>query len=311
MAAQPEMLVLELPTSGMLRMAACPHQSEAVGDMLHGYRIAGWRNTYTRECNGMGVGHLLGSPEGVRFIEKVWGWHRASGTPLMVRQQNVRAGLEPVMLPNTARIELLQNTAQIVFAVMRFIDVLPPLPVTLDKELDDGVYIYLIEVADSPVFKLGTVTICHKIHATTGRPCGRRCIAHRYFLGGREMPPPGRHLTGVWSKDRLSLRHHLEGSAAEEGEIHAELRKLADELGFLQGNRGEEFHDNRLIPTAIRMMNQLVAKRAAIVAANDADRLHRADLFSSLRDAIDTFSGLHTALVEADDPERRQRRRIQ
>jgi hypothetical protein len=67
-------------------------------------------------------------------------------------------------------------------------DVLPPQPTTLDKELPDGVYIYLIEVADCPVFKLGSVTICHKVHATTGQPCGRRCIAHRYFLGGREMP---------------------------------------------------------------------------------------------------------------------------
>ena len=215
------------------------------------------------------------------------------------------------MLDNTARIELLQNTADVVQWVLEQIGVSLAGPVTLDTLLPDGVYIYLIEVADCPVFKLGTVTIRSKWDASLGRPCGRRCIAHRYFLGNREKPPPSRHLTGVWSKDRLSLRHHLEGSAAEEGEIHAELRKLAKELGFLQGNPGGEFHDNRLIPTAIRMMNQLVAKRAAIVAANDADRLHRADLFSSLRDAIDTFSGLHTALVEADDPERRQRRRIQ
>ena len=298
-------------------MAACPGQMSWVRDAMIVYNdgaLETWTNTYTQECRGLTIPQLLGRPEGVRFIEKVWGWHRASGTPLRVRQQNVRAGMEPVMVDNTARIQLLQITAAVVFGVMAVLDddVLPPLPTTLDKELPDGVYIYLIEVADCPVFKLGSVTICHKVHATTGRPCGRRCIAHRYFLGSRDMPPPGRHLTGVWSRERLSLRHHLEGSVDEEGEIHAELRKLAKELGFHQGNRGEEFHANRLIPTAIRVMNQLVAKRDAILAASDADRQHRVDIVARLRDALDTLSGLRDELVEADSTERpRQRPRIQ
>ena len=52
MAAQPEMLVLELPTSEMLRMAACPRQEEAVGDTLYGCDLHGWLNSYTRELMG-------------------------------------------------------------------------------------------------------------------------------------------------------------------------------------------------------------------------------------------------------------------
>ena len=250
-------------------MAACPHQMSWVRDAMIVYNdgaLETWTNAYTQECRGLTIPQLLGSSDGVRFIEKVWGWHRASGTPLRVRQQNVRAGMEPVMVDNTARIQLLQLTAAVVFGVMAVleVDVLPPPPVTLDTELPDGVYIYLIEVADSPVFKLGTVTIHHKVHATTGQPCGRRCIAHRYFLGGREMPPPGRHFTGAWSKDRLSLKHHVLGSREDEGDIHAELRKLAVELGFLRGNPREEFHDNRLMLTAIRLMNEKVTKHDEI-----------------------------------------------
>ena len=250
------MVQIDLPSFELL--AKCQGQTQLLMEAICNRGLHEWKNAYLTKCPEMPLLPLLSTRVGLSFVEEVWGWHLKSGTPELKREQNVKKGEQPTMLPNTPRIELLQHTAAIVFDMARALQLPVEVPTTLETELPDGEYLYLIEVVDSPVFKLGHVVIRKATHATHGTPTGRRCIMHRYFdLGRRDKPPPGKHFTGEWCKERLSLRHFVKGSFRDEHCVHGKLRALAKEFQCLEGEPNEEFHDVRLISSAIREMNSL------------------------------------------------------
>jgi hypothetical protein len=192
--------------------------------------------------------------------------HAKDGTPLKVSEKcrppksvDGPAWFEMKEAQRLARIELLEKTNAVVrMAVGRLDQVVTP-RATLGTPIPPGMYIYLIAVADSKVFKLGFYKIKKTEHMTG-------CFRDRYWsdqMGALKVAPDlGPHFDGEWRLDRLDLTHYVKASWSEEQVMQAELRKLARELDFLPCLGKNEFHDRRLMKKAKSLMIELAARAA-------------------------------------------------
>ena len=119
------------------------------------------------------------------------------------------------------------------------------------KVLDDGCrYLYMIQVTDCMVFKLGTFLADHAR--------GRKTMLDRYL--GREKPPALPTCTPVnWLGDSLVVKHLMKTSIEDEKPdkpIHAKLRELAKDQDLL--NCGQtEFHDRALWFNCKQMVDEM------------------------------------------------------
>ena len=127
----------------------------------------------------------------------------------------------------------------------------PPLIVQL---LDDGRrYLYLVEVPNSPVFKLGTLKADHSR--------GRKTVLDR-FLNRTAPPTP---TCCEWDPTTLVLKH-LVKTALQPDEpdvpIHERLRAASKEEHLLDCGQ-TEFHDRALMSKCRWLMDELDIDAAA------------------------------------------------
>lgn len=259
-------LELELPCQALLRMM--PLHPDLVQTVIGELGLAEWQNSYRKTCH-WGLGGLLLSVEGQAFVAEGWGFHVTDGTPLEVSEKRKPPKnmpedekvkwLEEMGLQCTARVDFLKKTDQVVREVAKRLGEVVTPKATLETQIEEGSYIYLIVVANSKVFKLGHWKIAKTKHR-------QGCFKDRYWSDRddrlKQAPDLGPHWDGEWCLERLSLEHYVKGSEGQEHEIHRQLRELAVDLDFLPCPGRNEFHDARLLKKAIGLMNGLVAKAA-------------------------------------------------
>jgi hypothetical protein len=98
-----------------------------------------------------------------------------------------------------------------------------PKPLTLDTELPDGTYYYIISIDDCQVLKHG--------HFECSKKKGKTRVRHRYDC--RQQPPClAPHAIGKWSMDTIKL-HALISNVkhADEEAFQVQLRELGKGSG--------------------------------------------------------------------------------
>jgi hypothetical protein len=156
------------------------------------------------------------------------------------------------------------------------------------KVLDDGCrYLYMIQVPDCMVFKLGTFKADHAR--------GRMTVLDRYL--GREKPPALPTCTPVnWLGDALVVKHLVQTSTEDEKPdvpIHAKLRELAKAQELLECGQ-TEFHDRALWFNCKQLVDEMAdglcnvqtdhVSSETAVDAPSVDKVH--GLISGLEESI-------------------------
>jgi hypothetical protein len=130
--------------------------------------------------------------------------------------------------------------------------------------LDDGCrYLYLVEVPNAPVFKLGTLKADHSR--------GRKTVLDRFL--NRNDPALPTCCDVKWDPTKLVIKHVVKTVLEPQDPdvpIHEQLRAAAKEDGLLNCGK-TEFHDRALLKTCRDLMNAQRDDQADVLADVSAD----------------------------------------
>jgi hypothetical protein len=245
------MFMLDLPNEELI--LKMPANEGLVKIVVAELGLSEWQNASgRREMYKVGLVELLTLH--AEWVREQWMYHlKNGGTPMEYRQNTPKKGEKAVMLSNAPRINFLETTARVVREIAARLNLASTrVALTIDTPLAPGEWIYYGKIRNCPVSKVGHFTSNQRI--SKSKTCGKNCIRQRYERG---PPALGPHAEFWKSLEDFTLVAVVRGTMDDERALHAELKRVAQDLDFYVSPGAMETHDNRLHKFILRCMREI------------------------------------------------------